>query len=184
MQENHAQNTALLVIDVQVGLIDGKSPAYRKDEVLSTIQEMLEKARAADAPVIYVQHDGDPGDSLEVDTPGWQIHPQIAPQAGEPIIRKRASDSFYLTTLQQELTARGITHLVIAGCKTEYCIDTTSRRATTLGYHVTLASDAHTTTGNDILTAAQIIAHHNDTLDDFGNDDYAIAVKPGREIVF
>ncbi len=184
MQENHAQNTALLVIDAQVGLIDGESPAHQRDEVLATIQDLLARARVNETPVIYMQHDGDPGDSLEVHSPGWQIHPQVAPQEGELVLRKRASDSFYLTTLQQELAARGITHLVVAGCKTEYCIDTTSRRATTLGYDVTLVSDAHTTTGNDALTAAQVVAHHNETLDDFGNDDHAIAVKPGREIVF
>jgi nicotinamidase-related amidase len=64
------------------------------------------------------------------------------------------------------------------------CIDTTCRHATTLGYDVTLASDAHTTINSDILTAAQIVAHHNETLDDFGNDEHVIVLKASSEIAF
>lgn len=180
----NAQRTALLVIDVQVGLIDGVHPSHNKSEVLANIQSLLQKARASQTPVIYLQHEGDPGDTLEVNTPGWQIHPQVAPQASETVLSKRASDSFYQTPLQQVLADRGITHLVVTGCRTEYCIDTTSRRATTLGYDVTLASDAHSTTDSDTLTAGQIVAHHNETLDDFGNDEYVIAVKLSSEIAF
>src|SRR5450631_2618238 len=98
---------------------------------MARIATLLEKARAAQTPVIYVQHDGPAGHGLEVGTPGWQIHPIIAPQPTEPVVHKRASDSFYKTTLQQELTARGIQHLIIVGGQTEYCVDTTARRATT-----------------------------------------------------
>jgi nicotinamidase-related amidase len=184
MNTNDAQRTALLVIDVQVGLIDGAHPAYQKSEVLANIQSLLQRARASSTPVIYLQHEGDPGDTLEANSPGWQIHSQVAPQAGEVVLSKRASDSFHQTPLQQTLEARGITHLVVTGCRTQYCIDTTSRRATTLGYDVTLASDAHSTTDGDTLLAERIIAHHNETLDDFGNDEHAIMVKPSSEIVF
>lgn len=184
MSANNAPRTALLVVDVQVGLIDGANPAHHKSAVLANIQSLLQKARASQTPVIYIQHAGDEGDSLEVHSAGWQFHPQIAPQEGETVLSKRASDSFYQTSLQQELEALGITHLVVTGCKTQYCIDTTSRRATTLGYDVTLASDAHTTTESDTLTAAQIVAHHNETLDDFGNDEHVVVVKPSSEIAF
>jgi nicotinamidase-related amidase len=184
MSIDNAQRTALLVVDVQVGLIDGASPAYNKSAVLANIQALLQQARATQTPVIYIQHEGDTDSILAINSPGWQIHPQIAPQAGEPVLSKRAADSFYQTALQQELAARGATHLVITGCKTQFCIDTTSRRATTLGYDVTLASDAHTTTDSETLTAAQIVAHHNETLDDFGNDEHAIVLKSSREIVF
>lgn len=67
------------------------------------------------------------------------------------MLSKRASDSFYQTSLQQELEALGIMHLGVTGCKTQYCIDTISRCATTL------ASDAHTTTESGTLVAAQIV---------------------------
>src|SRR5205807_8606590 len=136
---------------VQRGLIE---PAYRSKEVLHAINTLLTGARSSTTPVIYVQHDEPKGHGLEVGTAAWQIHPAIAPKAGEPVVHKRASDSFYDTSLQEELQARGIKHLVIVGGQTDYCIDTTCRRATTMGYNVTLVADAHTTEDNDLLTAA------------------------------
>ena len=176
-------NIALLVIDVQVGIIEGFS-AYRGREVLGEINKLLTKARAANLPIIYVQHDGEKEHPLEVGSEGWQIHPDIKPRGDDLIIRKRASDSFFETTLQRELEARGIKHLVVAGCMTEYCVDTTSRRAISMGYDVTLVSDAHTTVDNKLLTAAQIIAHHNALLDGFDAGPHAITVKPADEVTF
>ncbi|HZY40381.1 MAG TPA: isochorismatase family protein, partial [Anaerolineae bacterium] len=112
-------------------------------------------------------HDGGPNDPLEPSTPGWPIHPTIAPAADELIVRKRTPDAFHETTLQQELNSRGIRKLVLAGLQTEYCVDTTCRRAFSLGYQVALAQDAHSTWNTDTLTAAQIIAHHNTVLGDW-----------------
>jgi nicotinamidase-related amidase len=175
------KDTALVIIDVQKNLIGS---AYQRDEVLAHINTLLAKARATETPVIYVQHDGPKGHGLEVGTDGWQISPVIAPQEGEPIVHKRASDAFYATSLQQELNERHIRHLVVAGGQTEICVDTTARRATTFGYDVTLVSDAHTTDDRDTLTAAQIIAFYNETLDGFQTDTSAIIVKPTHEIVF
>ncbi|GAC1651695.1 MAG: hypothetical protein NVS4B9_42180 [Ktedonobacteraceae bacterium] len=102
MSANNAQRTALLVVDVQVGLIDGANPAYNTGEVLANIQNLLQKARASSTPVIYMQHEGD---SLAMHSASWQIHPQIAPRKGEVVLSKRASDSFYQTSLEQELAA-------------------------------------------------------------------------------
>ena len=177
-------DTALLVIDVQVGLIDGPEPAYRRDEVLGNIAGLLSKARATETPVIFVQHEGEPGGSLEPGAPGWQIHPTIAPHDGETIVYKRASDSFYETPLQEILQAQGIKHLVITGCRTEMCVDTTSRIAISRGYDVTLVKDAHSTTDSDVFSAEQIVAHHNYTLDDFGTDEHVIVTKDANEVEF
>jgi nicotinamidase-related amidase len=174
-------DTALVIIDVQKGLIN---EAYQRDEVLEHINTLLAKARTAGTPVIYVQHDGPKGHGLEVGTDNWQISPAIAPRGGEPIVHKRASDAFYATSLQQELEQRHVRHLVVAGGQTEYCVDTTVRRATTCGYDVTLVGDAHTTYDCDTLTAAQIIAFCNETLNGFRSDISAIIVKPTQEIVF
>jgi nicotinamidase-related amidase len=175
-------DTALLVVDVQVGQVE--RPVFQATEVLARIERLINRARASAVPVIYVQHDGKEGELFAVGSHSWQIYPSIAPSDGELIIHKRASDAFYETPLQRELDARRIRKLVVVGCRTEYCIDTTCRRATTLGYDVTLVSDAHTTTDNDVLRAAQIIAHHNMTLDDFGNDNHAIAANTTNEITF
>ncbi len=177
------KETALLVIDVQVGVVDWSEPVEEKSSVLARINELLSRARASDVPVIYVQHDGYEGGPLAVGSPGWEIHPSIAPADGEAVIRKRASDSFHQTPLKSELDARGVKHLVVAGCRTQYCVDTTCRSAVGRGYDVTLAADAHTTM-DETLPAAQIVAHHNALLDEFGNDRHQIAVKKAAEIDF
>lgn len=175
--------TALVVVDVQSGVVDWQDPSARGEEVLANIKELLARARAARAFVVYVQHDGEEGGRLWPGSRGWEIHPAVAPVEGEPVVRKRASDSFFETTLEEELKARGVRRLVVVGCRTQYCVDTTCRRATTLGFDVVLASDAHTTV-NDLLTAAQIVAHHNATLDDFGNDRHVVTLRASREIEF
>lgn len=174
---------ALLIIDVQAGIIEGFH-AYRGREVLEQINGLLARARASNTPIIYIQHEGEKGHPLEVGTPGWEIHPDIKPREGELVIHKRASDSFFETTLQQELEARGVEHLIVTGCMTEYCVDTTTRRAISMGYDVTLVSDAHTTVDNKRLTAAQIIAHHNALLDGFDAGSHAISVKPADQVSF
>jgi nicotinamidase-related amidase len=177
------QNTALLIIDVQAGIIDGL-PVYDAEGVLSRINLLIDKAKAADVPVIFIQHDGAQGHRVETNTAGWHIHPKVAPKQNEPVIHKRYCDSFFDTTLDQELRERKIQNLVITGCMTEYCVDTTCRRATAMEYDVTLASDAHTTGDTEHLRAAQIIAHHNDLLDGFCSGKNCVAVKPAAEIEF
>jgi len=174
--------SALLIIDVQIGLVDGL-PAYRGPEVIATIGSLMAKARGCGAPVLFVQHDGAPGHRLEPQTAGWPIYPAIAPQTDEVVIRKRACDAFYATSLESELRRRGIGHVVVVGCMTEYCIDTTCRRAVTLGYGVTLVADGHTTADTETLSAAQIIEHHNGLLDGFAAGEHAISVRPADELL-
>ena len=84
-------------------------------------------------PIIYIQDD----DVDKIGSPDWQIHPAIAPEEGDLVIRKPEMDAFYGTTLQQEMEACGIAHLIVVGCKSEVCVDATCRRATNLGYNVT-----------------------------------------------
>ncbi len=184
-----SNDTALLVIDMQVGLINNPlDPAYNAFAVLANVAGLLARARTSQVPIIFIQHDGDVYEgeelSLAPNSPGWQIHEMVEPLEGEPILYKRASDSFYQTPLQDELNARHIKHLVITGCKTEMCIDTTSRAAISRGYDVTLVKDAHSTTDSEILSGAQIVAHHNYTLEDFGTDEHVIVTKAASDIEF
>ena len=176
-------SSALLIIDVQIGLVELMS-AEVQGRALPKIKALLTEARASGIPVIYIQHDGAEGHPLETRTEGWELYPSVKPADGECVIRKRESDSFFGTTLQQELEKRGIAHLIVAGAMTEYCVDTTCRRATSLGYDVTLAGDAHLTRNNEVLTAANIIAHHNLVLNDFGAGEHVVRIKPTDEIVF
>ncbi len=180
-----SQDTALLLIDAQIGLLaDFDNPAYQSQRVLANMAVLLERARAYHTPIIYMQHESGSGTRMAPGSRNWKIHPLIPPLEGELVIPKRASDSFYQTSLQDELAARRIKHLVITGCRTEMCIDTTCRVAISRGYEVTLVKDAHTTVDNPVLKAEQIIEHHNYTLDDFGTDEHAIVISSAREISF
>jgi len=173
--------TALLIIDVQIGLVR-LMPAELQDSILRKIAVLLSKARSSGILVLFIQHDGPKGHPLETNSPPWAIHLSIAPLSGEPVIRKKASDSFFETGLAERLQSDGIGELIIAGGMTEYCVDTTCRRAVTLGYDVTLAADAHLTRDTAILTATQIIAHHNLLLEGFSAGIHSIKVTPTSEI--
>lgn len=156
------QDTALLVIDVQNGMFWESYPVYKGEELLVNLQTLIEKARLADVPVIFVQHNESEG--LVNGTNDWEIHPSIAPREEDLVIQKWTPDSFHETNLQDELKTRGTRNLVIAGIQTECCVDTTCRRAFTLGYSVILVKDAHSTWDSDNLSAQQIIDHHNGAL--------------------
>jgi len=172
-------DTAVLVIDVQQSMFDDEPALYRSAELVATAKAVIERARAAGVDVVYVQHNSRPGTPMETGSPGWKIHPEIAPQDGELIVQKWTPDSFHETSLHDELSARGISKLVVLGLQTEYCVDTSTRRAFSLGYDVTLVSDAHSTWDTDNVTAAQIVAHHNAVL-----GDWFSTAKPAAEIEF
>jgi nicotinamidase-related amidase len=169
--------SALVIIDVQIGLVR-LMPLELQNRVLANVTVLLGKARSSGVPVLFVQHDGPKGHPLEAETSAWAIHPSIPPLSREAVIRKKASDSFFETGLAEELQGNGIGHLIIAGAMTEYCVDTTCRRAVTLGYDVTLAADAHLTRDTPVLTSSQIIAHHNLLLDGFAAGIRSIKVTP------
>jgi nicotinamidase-related amidase len=166
---------------MQVGLVTGEHAVDHVDRLFARVNDLLARARAADAAVIYVQHvDVGGGGSA-----AFQLHPAISPPLpGELLIQKRAADAFYATPLHEELAARGIRPLVMSGCKTEFCIDTTCRLATNLGYDVTLVHDAHSTTANTVLSAERIIAHHNCLLDGFGVDEHCVVVRASSAVTF
>jgi nicotinamidase-related amidase len=173
--------SALVIVDVQIGLVNLMPPDLQ-DRVLSNIALLLGKARASGTQVLFIQHDGPKGHPIEAETGPWAIHPSIVPRQGEPVIRKKASDSFFETGLAEKLEHGQIEHLVVAGAMTEYCVDTTCRRAVTLGYDVTLVGDAHLTRDTPVLSASQIIAHHNLLLDGFDAGDCSIKVAPTNEV--
>jgi nicotinamidase-related amidase len=158
------QNTALLVIDAQVNMFAEGRSVFEGDKILQRIGGLIAKARARHVPIIYIQNNGTEIDPDFPGTPGWEIHPAVAPGADDIVIQKWAPDSFRETTLQSTLDLLNIRKLVIAGMQTEFCVDATCRRACALGYDVTLVKDAHSTYDGEGLTAPQIIAQHNEAL--------------------
>jgi nicotinamidase-related amidase len=174
--------TAVVVIDVQNGLLEGcnrpQETARALDATIGRIAGLLDRARAAGIPVFYIQHDGGPGSRLQPNTQAWEIRAEIAPKPGEPVIRKRACDAFFETPLDALLAALHVTRIVVAGCMTQYCVDTSVRRAVSLGYDVVLAADGHGTADAGGLLFDQIIAHHNSVLDGFDAGSHVVHVCP------
>jgi nicotinamidase-related amidase len=174
-----SNDTALLIIDVQAGNFDAAHPVHEGDDLLNHIGALMTRARAAGAPIVYLQHCGAEGDPDEPGTPGWAVHPAITPAEGDALVYKRHPDAFQETNLHEVLKTRGVKSLVITGIQTEYCVDTTCRRAFSLGYRVTLVADGHSTWDSGDLTAAQIIAHHNGVL-----GGWFATLKTTEEITF
>src|SRR5260370_40770690 len=157
--------SALLLVDIQKGLFMPPLEAHEGAAVVARIATLLERARARHVPVFHIRHDGGEDSALAKGSPGWFHHPAVAPRGDEPVIDKCHSSAFHETDLHAQLSRLAIDHLVIAGLQTEYCVDSACRTAVALGYRVTLVKDEHTTYDTPILSAQQIVMHHNHTLD-------------------
>lgn len=171
--------TALLVIDVQQGLCEGAHATYRSEDVIARINAVADKARAAGAVVIFIQHESASG-LMAPGSRGWQFAEGLHLEPADLRVRKTTPDSFNGTELDALLKRHRITDLVICGMQTEFCVDTTIRRALALGYPVVLVADGHTTEDNAHLSAAGIIQHHIDTLtniESFGVRVRAVAAE-------
>jgi nicotinamidase-related amidase len=146
--------SALLVVDVQQLLIDRLPPA-RAEEYLGTLSGVIDRARRAGVPVVYIRH-GD--EELVPGTRAWGITATIAPAPGEPVVDKRFRDAFRETDLAEVLARSGVDHVIVTGIQTEYCVDATLREAERRGYRVTLVADGTATFDVDGATEAQIRA--------------------------
>ena len=173
----------MLVVDVQCGLIEGFEADWRG--VLPVISELAQRARDAGVPVVLVQHCGSgPSHPLHRTQPGWALHPAVDRQPGDFGIEKRWSDAFRDTDLDALMREAGVGRVVLVGAQTEYCVDTTARRAASLGYDVTLVADGHTTSENGLLTRDQIIGHHNQTFANLAVDGVTLRVLHAAGVSF
>lgn len=180
--ERSGQRAALMVIDAQKALVEHAS---RRDGLLRRIGALLERARAAGAPVVYTQHDRASYEPMMPGSPGWHISKEIAPEEGDLVVRKRSTDPFWGTDLEAELRSRGVGRVVVTGVATEYCVDATSRAALSLGFGVTLVADAHATVDRGgALAPEQVVAHHDETLGSLEHPGRGISVIPEAEVTF
>lgn len=182
--------TALVIIDVQNAVLDNSASPDRQPlvdkaqtEMVLRLQGVLSRARAQATPVFFVQHNDPPGDPLATNSTGWRIRKELTPNVGEPVVQKASSDSFHDTDLHQQLQAANIDHLVIGGNATQFCIDTTCRRAVSLGYDVVLLADCHMTGDGGDLRFDQIVAHHNATLNGFTAGQRRIIVTASPNVL-
>jgi len=151
-------NTALLVIDVQNGVVKG---AHERDAVVANVGSLVDKAREEGVPVVWVQHSDE---DLARESEDWQIVPELAPGQTEPLVEKNYGDSFEATTLETVLSGLRVGRLVVVGAQTDACIRSTLHGAFVRGYDATLVSDAHTTEDHTAWGAPppdQVIAHTN-----------------------
>jgi nicotinamidase-related amidase len=151
-------NTALLVVDVQKGVVEG---AHERDAVVANVGSLVEKARREDVPVVWVQHSDE---GLARGSDEWRIVPELSPDEAEPLIEKNYGDSFEDTDLETVLSGLGVGRLVVVGAQTDACIRSTLHGAFVRGYDATLVSDAHTTEDQSAWGAPppdQVIAHTN-----------------------
>jgi nicotinamidase-related amidase len=151
-------NAALLVIDVQNGVV---ADTHNRDGVIANINTVVDKARAEDAPVIWVQHSDD---HLPRGSESWQYVPELVRRDSEPLVHKTYGDSFEGTDLEALLAERGVGRLIVTGAQTDACVRATLHGAFVRGYDVTLVGDAHTTEDLSEYGAPppdQVIAHTN-----------------------
>jgi len=176
-------NAALLIIDVQRGLFDDEPRPYEADAVVQRINELSGRARLHGVPVFIIQHERTSG-ALAYNGEGWHLQGSLLTQPGDRLIRKTTPDSFLRTPLQEQLDALAVKRVVICGYASEFCVDTTTRRAAALGYAVTLAADAHTTHDKEHASAAAIRAHENATLPDISSFGPVIEAVPSGLVAF
>ncbi|GGC71650.1 cysteine hydrolase family protein [Undibacterium terreum] len=175
--------SALIVIDVQKGLFDAEPRPADADAVIARINALAARARSADVPVIFVQHETAEGE-LKYGAPGWDLEQQLHVEAIDHHIRKTTPDSFLRTDLGEMLVSMNVEKVILCGYATEFCVDTTTRRSAALGYEVIIAADAHTTHDKAHATAAQIRIHHNATLPDISSFGPQISAVNAAEIKF
>ena len=156
-------HTAVVVIDVQAGLFDEAPRPHQADLTVDRINALTTRARAARVQVIFIQHET-PSGPLAYGSPGWALERRLCVEAGDRRIRKATPDSFLRTECEALLNELGVRRIVVCGYATEFCVDTTVRRAAALGFEVVLAADAHTTHDKPHASAAHIRIHHNATL--------------------
>jgi nicotinamidase-related amidase len=136
---------ALIVVDVQAGLVTGDGAVPGAAALLTVVGDLLARARRAGSLVVHLQNDGAPGTVDEPGQPGWALH--LRPAAGEPVVRKARDDGFRDTALAQILAAHQVTRLAVAGVLSEMCVRATAGTALALGFGVVLPHDAHATYG-------------------------------------
>lgn len=173
--------SAVLVIDVQRGLFEPEP--FDADQVIEHINIVTQKARLSACPVFFIQHETEQ-ESLAYGSEKWQLHHGLTVDNEDSIIRKTTPDSFLRTNLEEILNVNQIKNVVICGYASEFCVDTTVRRAAALGFTVSLVSDAHTTHDKRHASAAKIRKHHNCTLPNVSSFGPKIVATPALSIQF
>jgi len=176
--------TALLVIDMQRGSFLPYHKRYDTDGLVRRINMLTKKVRLSGGKVIFIQHNGPLEDPHHPDAEGWKLLQTLDVSNEDIFVTKTACDSFLNTDLAFHLNEIFTERVIITGCATDYCVDTTVRSALARGYLTVVPSNGHTTANRDHLDAVSIIAHHNSIWVDFISPAGAAKVIPSSEVSF
>jgi nicotinamidase-related amidase len=149
----------LLVIDMQLGLLDG-SPKHDLAGVIERINCLAAQVRAHGGRTIWIQHCGPAGTPFAPGQPAWQFLPELKREAADLVVPKTLNDAFVGTDLQAKLQQLAPSRVLIAGWATDFCVDATLRSAVAHGHHVVAVSDAQTLADRPHLDAPSVIRHH------------------------
>ncbi|WP_299899847.1 isochorismatase family protein [uncultured Aquimarina sp.] len=152
---------ALLIIDMQKGSFTEETPRFDTDGVIKRINQLADVFRKIGLPVIYIQHDGTGTGAFEKNTWEWELLESLEITTSDIFINKYANDVFYNSKLQSKLQSLDVTDLLVTGCATDFCVESTIQSALTKDYHITVVSDGHTTGERPHLTAEKVITHYN-----------------------
>jgi len=159
--------TALIIVDMQQGSFTSGSPRYDAEGLVNRINRLAERVRSSGGVVLFVQHDGPLGDPHHPDEPGWRLLPDLETKEGDLFVRKTSCDAFLETDLNDVLMSSGVDRIIVTGCATDFCVDTTIRSALARRYKTVVPIDGHTTADRLYLSAEKIIEHHNAVWADF-----------------
>jgi len=144
-------NTALIVIDLQKGIVDGNF-IHPIGEVIDRTRALIDVFRSKNLAVVLVNVEGrSPGRTEQGPrgntslSAGWtDLLPQLGQQSSDIVVTKRSWGAFATTDLERQLKARGVSQVVVTGVATSGGVEATARQAYEQGFNVTLALDAMT----------------------------------------
>lgn len=174
--------SALVVIDMQLGSFTPRAARHDSAGVVSRMNMLAGMVRSRNGLVVFVQQDGPPGDPHYPETPGWYLLPELEARPSDRFVRKSACDAFLGTDLSEILRSSSVEQLIITGCATDFCVDTTVRSALAQGYRTIVPGDGHTTADRPHLSAEKIIEHHNTVWSEFLSPAGAATVCASAEV--
>ena len=173
---------ALIIVDMQQGSFGHATPRHDAEGLVKRLNRLAQRVRCAGGLVVFVQHAGADGDPHHLTRPGHALLSALEVRSEDLRVRKTACDAFLGTALEAELRARGLDGVIVTGCATDYCVDTTVRGALARGFGTTAPSDGHTTSDRPHLPAHKIIQHHNAIWADFMSPAGSARVCPCEEV--
>ena len=151
---------ALLVVDMQVGLLEG-APKHDLQGVVDRINRLADMVRGRAGKVVWIRHCGPAGDDFEPNKPGWSFLPALNRRQTDAVVHKTLNDPFAGTDLQATLHRLSPDRVLVAGWATDFCVDATVRSAVSHHHHVVAVGDGHTLSDRPHLDAPSVIRHHN-----------------------